>query len=1068
MKRKNKLTPLTFLIISLLLSSGYNAQDRVLLQGFYWDVIPGGVWYDTLLTKADTIASVGFTEVWFPAPSKGAAGGFDVGYIPRDYYDLGNYGETRYGTKQELIDAVAAFRNRGVAVYSDIVLNHRGGGSEEDNIYSQWFGGGGSLAANDQGQTWTSFPSLPSGRMMWNDGDEFFYPNASVNPDNTGDFYSSNQYDYFSFYTNFFSYDNALHDGTGNTLPMGDSLKVWGDWLTNEVGYDGYRLDFPKGIHPVYLKDWLNHGAMNGKFYVGEVFDGNIGVLKNWLDWHNGAYTGPGAAQTPGTSHPACVFDFNMRFAYKAMSDNPGGYDIRWWHGAGLTRNGVSYEQSAPFVDNHDFDRLDYNNEINQDGHAPVVNKKLLCYAHLLMSPGIATVWWRDLFYYGLRDQIEELVKIRRAFVSGGEVILTALGGNDSPAWTGFAENDARDMWVSQRLGDGEGRGVILALNKNDNFPISVWVTSQLWAGQRLYDVTGNVQDTLQVYADGRVLVKANANSYSIFVPLSYKLESPVNSGHFPRETIGFTDGNMPRAYTNAPNYRQSGNSLSGSSSDIRPGEEADLFALLKFDTSDKNVFLVYTIDGTAPTKNNGTSIAAQFVKSSSSDRFWVATVPSNINQLGTTVNYVFYVSDTDLESSFGRIAGESGVGSQYQSSWSEGDLYFSYKVSPSVNGTLTYSQKPNSPMENSLVTLEVDGTTRYSSSTTANGEFSFAGVEPQTYKTNGSSTLQWGGANATDALHILRFMTGRIVFSDLQEKAADVTGNNVITSNDALTIVRRFVGLVTEFNSGDWAIEEKEIVVSDANQNIDLSALAYGDVDASLTPGLLYKGTDINVISKTIKPSKADRITIPVSLNGEYNIAAVSLNVKFNSKDYNVHSIRFNESDYQYNVVEDVLKFAAFSLDGNMYKTTENLIEIIFERITDNVSAPLSLEILNGSEFANSNGEKYKNITLGIPVLSANIPDEYKLDQNYPNPFNPETTIKFSIPQKSSVRLEVYNMIGELVEVVKNEVMDAGYHNVKWNANSKAVTSGIYVYKLTVNNSQKSFTKSKKMILLK
>src|SRR5690606_35074799 len=109
-----------------------HAQDRVMMQGFYWDVEPGGVWYDTLTTRAARLAWAGFDAVWLPPPSKGAASGWDVGYTPYDYYDLGAYDScdgdhtegqggciaTRYGTAAGLKEAIQTLKARGLEVYA--------------------------------------------------------------------------------------------------------------------------------------------------------------------------------------------------------------------------------------------------------------------------------------------------------------------------------------------------------------------------------------------------------------------------------------------------------------------------------------------------------------------------------------------------------------------------------------------------------------------------------------------------------------------------------------------------------------------------------------------------------------------------------------------------------------------------------------------------------------------------------------------------------------------------------------------------------------------------------------
>ncbi len=89
-------------------------------------------------------------------------------------------------------------------------------------------------------------------------------------------------------------------------------------------------------------------------------------------------------------------------------------------------------------------------------------------------------------------------------------------------------------------------------------------------------------------------------------------------------------------------------------------------------------------------------------------------------------------------------------------------------------------------------------------------------------------------------------------------------------------------------------------------------------------------------------------------------------------------------------------------------------------------------------------------------------VPVEFALNQNYPNPFNPSTSISFSIPNASSVKLTIYNAIGKEVATLVNGTMESGNHKVVWNASN--MPSGMYFYKLQADN----FTSTKKMMLIK
>ena len=123
----------------------------------------------------------------------------------------------------------------------------------------------------------------------------------------------------------------------------------------------------------------------------------------------------------------------------------------------------------------------------------------------------------------------------------------------------------------------------------------------------------------------------------------------------------------------------------------------------------------------------------------------------------------------------------------------------------------------------------------------------------------------------------------------------------------------------------------------------------------------------------------------------------------------------------------------------------------------------------LNWSSSASHGTPGTKNST--ATAISQNdfsvLPDRLELLQNYPNPFNPSTKISFSIVRNGMVRLEIHNILGQLVGTLINSEMTSGNHTVEWNSKNGAgnpVSSGIYFYTLTVGGKQIS----KSMLLMK
>lgn len=98
---------------------------------------------------------------------------------------------------------------------------------------------------------------------------------------------------------------------------------------------------------------------------------------------------------------------------------------------------------------------------------------------------------------------------------------------------------------------------------------------------------------------------------------------------------------------------------------------------------------------------------------------------------------------------------------------------------------------------------------------------------------------------------------------------------------------------------------------------------------------------------------------------------------------------------------------------------------------------------------------------------LPEEIPREFELHQNYPNPFNPVTSIHVSLPRSASTRIEIYNMLGQIVSVLVDKDLPAGLHRFEWDARDvtgRPVSSGVYVYRLVAGD----FATSRTMALLK
>lgn len=101
------------------------------------------------------------------------------------------------------------------------------------------------------------------------------------------------------------------------------------------------------------------------------------------------------------------------------------------------------------------------------------------------------------------------------------------------------------------------------------------------------------------------------------------------------------------------------------------------------------------------------------------------------------------------------------------------------------------------------------------------------------------------------------------------------------------------------------------------------------------------------------------------------------------------------------------------------------------------------------------------------IPDDNPVLPNPASLEQNFPNPFNPTTSIRFVVNQPSIVKITVFNILGQEVEVLLDEFRSIGAHSVEWNginSDSKSMPAGVYFYRLQIG----SYSETRKMVLLK
>jgi hypothetical protein len=160
------------------------------------------------------------------------------------------------------------------------------------------------------------------------------------------------------------------------------------------------------------------------------------------------------------------------------------------------------------------------------------------------------------------------------------------------------------------------------------------------------------------------------------------------------------------------------------------------------------------------------------------------------------------------------------------------------------------------------------------------------------------------------------------------------------------------------------------------------------------------------------------------------------------------------------------------FQLDEQIFGATPfNSMELFVETVGGDVCssmisfAPYSVWYLPGPANPPAETTLFPGLEEpcgGVVDANDNVPTSFALNNAYPNPFNPTTAISFALPQAEQVSLTVFNIAGQEVASLATGMMEAGTHNVTFDA--AQLGSGVYLYTLQAG----SFSETKKMVLVK
>ena len=250
----------------------------------------------------------------------------------------------------------------------------------------------------------------------------------------------------------------------------------------------------------------------------------------------------------------------------------------------------------------------------------------------------------------------------------------------------------------------------------------------------------------------------------------------------------------------------------------------------------------------------------------------------------------------------------------------------------------------------------------------------------------------------------------------------------------------------------------------------INLYYEAIGDVNASYVPpgsglkveasmGLTYEGL--------LSTNVGSEITIPVSIDRDVEAGAITLSFTYRNDLIEVLGTNYDSDDMFINQEKGILNIAWFNTEA-LELDADATIAQIRVRILKDIPEGTKLFSLNAmSELADANANPIEDINLKSKgVSTSGIVNLTDLTSSvYPNPSNDVATITYTLPEAGTVKVEVYNNTGVLVQTLVDMTQEAGLQNATFNTND--VQSGVYIYHITVQGETQTFSAVKRLIVV-
>lgn len=474
-------------------------KNGVMFQYFEWYLSSKPHLWTLLKNDAQHLKDIGITAVWMPPAFKGIGGIHDVGYGVYDIYDLGEFFQqgtirTKYGTKEEYIDAIQELHRVGVQAYGDIVLNHKMGadGIERVKAYEVSQSNKNQIVSHEETIEVPTLFTFPNRNHMYSDFTWNYTCFSGIDYD-----VLSKRHATFLFKDKKWNSQVDLENGNFDYLMGADidfdnshvvaELEDWGQWYLNITQLDGFRLDAVKHISASFYKEWIQQLRMHYQselFSVGEYWHGDVRCLLNYLNEVNGEIS---------------LFDVPLHYHFYEVSYANGNYDMSKIFDGTLVKH--ASQNAVTFVDNHDTQPSQGLQSWVADWFKP------LAYALILLrKDGYPCIFYGD--YYGIpyshipgkQAMIDKMLYLRHHYSYGEQKDYF-----DNPNIIGWIRSGHHLKGLACIMSDSVGGFKVMNMGKD-------------YVGYRMKDYLGNCLQVVTIDEQGNGCFFVEGGSVSVYI----------------------------------------------------------------------------------------------------------------------------------------------------------------------------------------------------------------------------------------------------------------------------------------------------------------------------------------------------------------------------------------------------------------------------------------------------------------------------------------------------------------------------------------------------------------------